>query len=106
MKLINLTPHKINIYGENKKLILSVEPENIPARCAQKKKIYGHVEEVPVYCMIFGEIENLPAPKEDTIYIVSRLVATAAGRNDVMCPGEAVRDEEGRVIGCIGLSHV
>ena len=59
MKLINLTPHKINIYGENKKLILSIKPENVPARCAQKKKIYGYVGEIPVYCMTFGEIESL-----------------------------------------------
>lgn len=106
MKLVNLTPHKINIYGEDKKLILSVGPENVSAQCSQKKEICGYVGEIPVYRMSFGPVFDIPVPKKDTVYIVSSSVAAAAvERVDVYCPGSAVRDEKGRVIGCIGLSR-
>ena len=35
---------------------------------------------------MFGEVENLPPPEAGTLYIVSGAVASAAKRDDVLCP--------------------
>ena len=107
MELVNLTPHAVNVYGQDgKTLLASIQPTAPAARCKQEAVCVGALDGVPVYRMEFGEVENLPEPQEETVYIVSRLVATAANRADVYCPGAAVRDEDGRVVGCIGLSRV
>lgn len=106
MNLINLTPHAISIYADGKTMLVTVEPTAPAARCAQRSEVCGYAGEIPIYRMEFGEVENLPEPVEGTVYIVSRLVATAVNRADVFCPGAAVRDEAGRVVGCVGLSRV
>ena len=53
------------------------------------------------------EIVGLPEPEEDVILIVAKAVADAspAGRGDLMSPGRLLRDAEGRVIGCDGLTR-
>ena len=104
MKFVNLTPQKVNIYGKDKKLLLSVEPENVSANCTQKKVICGYVGEVPVYHTVFGQVFDVPMPKENTIYIVSQDVANAVKRSDVYCLGSEIRDKQGYMIGYEGLS--
>ena len=54
---------------------------------------------------VFGEIQNLPEPQPETLYIVSALVGAAlkGAREDVLLPGtgpqdSAVRDTEGRIV--------
>ena len=55
----------------------------------------------------FTEIEGLPEPKENTIYIVSALVAGAAkNRDDLVVPNDIVRDDQGRIIGCRSLAKI
>jgi hypothetical protein len=52
-------------------------------------------------------VEGLPAPKEGTVYVVSFLTARAVpDREDVYFPGEALRDDGGNIIGCVGLARV
>lgn len=104
IKFVNLTPQKVNIYGKDKKFILSVKPENVSANCTQKKVICGYIGEVPVYRVVFGQVFSVPMPKENTIYIVSQDVANAVKRPDVYCLGEEIRDKQGYVIGYEGLS--
>lgn len=87
-----------------KKLILSVEPENVSANCTQKKVICGYVGEVPVYRTVFEQVFDIPMPKENTIYIVSHDVANAMKRPDVYCLGSEIRDKQGYMIGYEGLS--
>lgn len=53
---------------------------------------------------VYGDITGLPEPQEGVIYIVSALVALAARREDVLFPGPAIRDAEGRIVACRGLS--
>jgi hypothetical protein len=62
---------------------------------------------VPVNRTQFGAVTGLPEPQPDTIFVVSALVAQAVpDRPDVFIVDDAVRDEQGRVIGARALAHV
>lgn len=100
--IINLTPHAVDIQRADGTLI-SVPPSGTTARVAavSRATVVGNIA---VTQNAYGEIEGLPPPAPATIYIVSALVMTRAGRVDVLAPGEAVRDEAGRVVACRGLS--
>lgn len=107
VKIINLTPHTINLMiGEGS---ISIEPSGIIARCKVSTEQVGTIKvdgkEIPVNKKVYGEVEGLPKQQEGTIYIVSSLVAQAVkDRDDVFIPDELVRDEEGRVIGARALA--
>jgi hypothetical protein len=119
VNLVNCTPHEVTLVGEDGEVILRVPPSGIVARVAEEQEPAGEVVvlpggpltaegvKVPLIRRQWGEIEGLPPEQFRTVYIVSALVATAAwarGRRDVVCPGELVRDGEGRVIGCRNLT--
>lgn len=102
----NLTPHVLNIYDENKNLIISIEPEEKPARVKVSKTHFDTKFGVPLFVTLFGEIENLPNPEKDVILVTSLLVRQAVlDRDDVFSPGELLRDEKGVPVGCIGLTQ-
>ena len=110
MTIVNLTLHTLTVVV-NGEVILEVPASGNVARCAQTTNIGAPVVvnglEIPTGSNVFGEIEGLPNAVPDTLYFVSALVAQAAwaqGRNDVVCPLIAVRDDQGRVIGTSGLA--
>ena len=106
MKIINLTPHEINILNNNGEEIVTISPSGTVSRCAVSKKLIKTDNGIEFYRSIFGEVNDLPEPQLDTIYIVSGLVRAAMPeRNDLWQPGELVRDKSGRPIGCKGLSQ-
>jgi len=100
MKIVNLTPHTINIKVNNK--TLSVAPSGEIARVATIEKIAGEVNGIPVIERTFENVEGLPAPQKDTIYLVSSMVLVVVkGRDDVFAPDtgtSAIRDEAGRIV--------
>ena len=109
--IINLTPHTLNVMDAVGNCILTVPASGQLARCRQVTTPAADVEIegvlIPTGSNQFGEIQGLPDEKEGTLLFVSALVATAAweqGRNDVVCPLAAVRDEEGRIVGTSGLA--
>ena len=104
MNIVNLTGIKINIYGEDKKFIMTLNPDELPAQCTQKREVCGYVGDIPIYRINYGNTFDVPLPQEDTIYIVSESVARAVKRPDTFCVGTEVRDKNGRVIGYNGLS--
>ena len=54
-----------------------------------------------------GAVEGLPEERDDTLIIVSSLVAQAArDRSDLVIPNEAVRDEKGQIVGCKSLGRI
>lgn len=108
MEIINLTLHAIMFVGESS---LVVEPSGRVARVACKTVQVGSVScggiDIPLTTTEYGEVEGLPEPSEDTIYIVSLLVAQRCReRRDVFIPNESVRDDKGRIIGCRSLGRV
>ena len=106
--LVNLTPHAVDVYGDEG-LIASFPPSGTVARVAEKRESCPPVAigltVLDVSRATYGEVQGLPAPDGETIYIVSALVlAQCAGRRDVFAPGPAIRDDAGRQVGCHGLS--
>lgn len=105
MEIVNLTPHPITI--EVGKGQIKIEPSGVVPRAKQTEKDCGEINGIPVVKMTFGEVENMPAPKENTIFIVSAITAQALkNRDDVFAPAHPVRDAEGRIIGCRALSRI
>lgn len=81
------------------------------ARAASTRTCVGTVEadgiSIPVNATSFGEVVGLPDLQPGVGYIVSVLTAQAAkGRDDIFVTDDAVRDAEGRIIGCRALACV
>lgn len=125
MIIVNLTPHPLNIF-----LPAQVEREGRTLKVAKNAEAvvsllstgFARAEEIveelpvlehngillPVVRRRFASVViGLPTPQEGTIYVVSFLTAQAVpGRKDVFFPGEALRDDTGNIVGCVGLAHV
>lgn len=102
-KLINLTPHDINLYRDGK-LVQTLKSEGV-ARCSVESKKIAEINDYPIYENFFGEISGLPEPQKDTYFIVSRIVAEAAkNRTDLLIVDKTIRDENGKIIGCEGFA--
>lgn len=112
MNIVNLTPHALNLMSEGPDgPVVTIPPSGIVARCDTSRVQAGTVTvdgiTIPVNQTRFGMVSNLPDPQPDTIFVVSALVAQAVpDRQDVVIPDDAVRDDQGRIIGCRALAHV
>jgi len=99
-KIINMTPHPINILGEKEK---TLKPVGLVRLTATTERV-GDVNGIPLTKTIFGEPEGLPKERDGVFYIVSQMVKSALPeRRDLLVPAEVVRDEKGRIIGCKSL---
>ena len=109
MKIVNCTPHVLNIITDSK--VIDLAPSGINPRVSVKSELSESIlisgTEVPVYQDTYGELNDLPEQQEGTFLVVSRLVAAAAkGRNDLLVPGALIRNEAGQPIGCKGLARI
>lgn len=104
MEFRNLTPHTINIVDGEGNEVLSISPSGDIARVAVSNQLVETDLGIEIFRAEYGEVEGLPAPKADMVYIVSMLVRERVPeRSDVFSPGLLVRDDSGRPIGCRGL---
>lgn len=96
-----MTPHQINetVTGS------TFAPSGDVARVAVSYKQIGEEGGIPLFAPSYGEVEGLPSPQPDTIYIVSGMVLSAApaDRTDLVAPGDLVRDNDGKPVGCKGF---
>ncbi len=65
----------------------------------------------PMYRQAFGEVVDLPEPKEETLYIVSAMVLTAlnGSRIDVVAPATGHKDcvrNNGHIVSVPGFCYV
>jgi len=102
-KIINCTPHAITITDGP-----TFEPSGQVARVTTQQTDAGNIAGIPVKKQMFGDIVDLPAPQNDTVYVVSAIVLTAAkeaGRTDVVAPdtASAVRDDNGHIVSVPGF---
>ena len=103
-KILNLTPHPINIIGKNREEIVTIEPSGAPIRLKTNTIPAGNHAGINLTKTVFGEPEGLPEQKDDKLIIVSQLIKSALpARTDLVVPAEVVRDKKGRILGCKSL---
>lgn len=99
MNFINLTPHDINVITDKGSRVIP-RSGNV-ARVNQVLSLACKYDGISIVNCKYGQVENLPEEKEMTYFIVSKMVKDAApNRQDLLSPGELVRNEKGEVIGC------
>ena len=111
MKLINMTPHDINLMRDG--MLLAIFPKSgVSLRCAEVETpregitvvaFEDSLVDVPFVNLAYGEVSGLPAFETGVYYIASGLACQAAwstGRRDVVCPAKMVRNDAGQIIGC------
>ena len=101
-ELINLTPHDVNLNG------VVFGRSSAPARVSSTQEVVDEVElpeaKIQVFKTVLGSVVDLPDPSKGVIFLVSRMVASAApSRSDLAVPGPLLRDENGVVIGSKGI---
>lgn len=107
--LKNLTPHEVKIYklnGTAPDLDVVIEAnEGIVARVScEYQKVDKQVDGIDLYRPVFGEVTSLPEYSEGTYLLVSAMVREALPlRSDLVSPGQLLRDDDGNVVGCLGL---
>ena len=112
MNIVNLTPHALNFMPQGPDgPVVTIPPSGQAARCVVNRVQVDTVTvngiTVPVNQTKFGEVSNLPDPRPNTIYVVSALVAKAVpDRQDVFIVDDAVRDDQGCIIGARALAHI
>lgn len=99
MRIVNLTPHSVHlIYREDG--ATTYGPSGLVARVAVTLR---SVEGYDAFFAVaeYGNVEGLPAERENTMFIVSTMVAQACPeRHDLVTPGDLVRDNSGNIIAC------
>ena len=110
MEIRNLTPHEVKVLDADNGVVATF-PSVGMARARQNDVPVGDIESIPVVETEFGEVTGLPEPTEDVVYIVSIITVKAAsahGRStdDLLITSQAVRDDQGRIIGCRAFARV
>ena len=101
-KIKNLTPHPIRIILPDGDIVF--QPEGL-VRLKAEVGVVGRVGEIPLTRTVFGEPEGLPKKETGVLLIVSQIVKNALpDRDDLVSPGEVVRDEDGNIVGCKSLT--
>lgn len=104
MKLINLTPHEINILGGSGVPTTDIPPSGSVARLATYETLVEEIDGIPYFKQSIGRVVGLPPYESGVRYIVSTAVRVhLPERPDLASPGYPQRDENGRIIGTTGL---
>ena len=104
-ELINITPHVLVIYGEDRetevaRIPVAGEAARVETRATQTGMVEIDGVSIPVVSTEFGEVKNLPEPKDGVTYVTSIIVVQAVRgqRDDVVAPDtgtSAVRFADG-----------
>lgn len=112
IRYINLTPHALSVKALDGEYLTILPDAEGPARVIydplppEQTRIGGHEVAVAVSGSP-REIIGLPDPEPGVVLIVAKAVVDASPRHrgDLMSPGRLLRDEDGKVIGCDGLTR-
>jgi hypothetical protein len=111
VRLVNLTPHIVDL------IPLSGDPIAIKIGGPAPRVLLDRIDLEPLriagahiptgWSRAGVDVNHLPDPEPDCLFIVSRMVAEAAAhRDDLVFPDDLVRDEFGAVVGCRRLSRI
>ncbi len=101
INIVNLMPHTLTILKDGQKIEI---PSSGVARVATKPGVQFVDEPLLWTGTEFGQVEGLPDPEGDNVYVVSVLVAAKVGgtRYDVFSPGTGPNDgairENGQIV--------
>ncbi len=109
MKLVNLTPHEINLVNGGD--VVTIKPSGVVARVSVTRQQIGTIESCdivfPINKNVFGDVTDLPDAQTDTLFIVSAIVANACpNRDDLVIVDDAVRNDSGQIVGAKALAKV
>lgn len=106
IKIKNATQHTVNVFVDGKEAIVLV-PTGVLPRVQQQEEVVDTINGIKITKQTFSEPYGLPEEEEGVFWVVSRLTAEAAkNRKDLLVPGPMVRGEDGRPVGCNGLSRI
>lgn len=111
LKILNYTSHPIWLDG----IVLEPVCRNNPPRLKTPRVnfvesiLYEGYKKIDIAHYNLYEMNYLPAPEKDTLYVVSRELAQyLPNRLDILCPDTtkfgAIRDNTGKIIGVSRLS--
>lgn len=108
----NLTPHTLNVRALDG-TVIAIAPDSrgvarvVYDRLPPEQTTIANHEVAITVAGSPREIIGLPEPEEGVILIVAKAVSDAApaGRGDLMSPGRLLRDADGNVVGCDGLTR-
>lgn len=106
IELVNLCDHEVRIRDCNGKFFTVPPCEGEPARVQNEYTPVFYLGTIGVQRRIAPITTNLPPTTEGTMFIVSRVVATAnRNRKDLLVPGPQFYSDEG-VRYCAGLEII
>lgn len=105
-KVINLTPHAVVVVAPEGDIMFP--PSGQVARVREiaydAPSLTTTIGDVPMMRVRYArEVDGLPKQSLDTVHIVSRIVASAVPRRDLVFPQSELRDNSGRIVGCEAL---
>jgi hypothetical protein len=110
VKLVNCTPHPINLVTDEGEIVIPPSGDVARVSCSFAQIATLTVEGLAVPLLTSnpceGGLQGLPQPQSNTMYVVSAATAAEAklsGRHDCVSPAELVRDSEGKIVGCKSL---
>jgi hypothetical protein len=111
MEIVNLTPHAINIRTKSGSIIIPVSDQVLRLETDRLDAGVIHVAnlDIPLVLETYTGTEDLPNPKENTYFVVSRLVAERfQERSDLLYPTDLQRDDNGSIqfAQSLGVCHV
>ena len=84
-KVINLTPHVVNVYDLSNNPVCDIPVSGMPIpRCHQDQVVVGIIDNITITRQSFGDVENLPAPVP-TYTMLYRAWLPMQCRNAVIC---------------------
>ena len=105
-RIINKTPHNVNIVNESGKVIKVFEKSESIIRLSMKIVPDISIDGTPTTKTTFGNPNELPKFKKEIFYIVSQLIKNSfPERTDFLVPAEIVRNENNQIIGCKSLGR-
>jgi hypothetical protein len=107
-RIENLTGHDITIFnGQGDKVVVPAKGPKLVVDSRRKRVGYVAKKAVKAPVIILNrkiDRDKLPPIIPGTVYIVSIVAAMAyPERRDFLVPGRKVRDQSGKVIGCLDL---
>ena len=111
MRIVNLTPHVINIASASGETVMSIASSGV-ARVSEMPSVSAEpVDGVPTIEPVkYGPVVCLPDEDGETYYIVSLLTVMAVRStdrttSDLLTPASLVRDASGNIVGCTSLAR-